>query len=62
MSGYIVVSPTPYFALTDAAGNYKIENVPDGKYSVVAWHEGSKIQTKAVDVAGVGKADFALSK
>lgn len=62
MSGYIVVSPTPYFAQTDTAGNYKIENVPDGKYSVVAWHEGIKPQIKPVDVAGTGKVDFALSK
>jgi plastocyanin len=62
MSGYIVVSPTPYFAETDASGNYKIENVPDGKYNVVAWHEGMKPQTKSVDVAGSGKADFTLSK
>jgi plastocyanin len=62
MSGYIVVSPTPYFAETDASGNYKIENVPDGKYNVVAWHEGMKTQTKSVDVAGTGKADFSLSK
>ncbi len=61
MSGYIVVSPTPYFAETDAAGNYKIENIPDGKYTIVAWHDGMK-QTKSVDVAGTGKADFALSK
>jgi plastocyanin len=61
MSGYIIVSPTPYFAQTDAAGNYKIENVPDGKYTVVAWHEGMK-QAKPVEVAGTGKADFALSK
>ena len=62
MSGYIVVSPTPYFAETDASGNYKIENVPDGKYNVVAWHEGMKAQTKAVNVAGTGSADFTLSK
>ena len=62
MSGYIVVSPTPYFAETDASGNYKIDNVPDGKYNVVAWHEGMKLQTKPVDVAGTGKADFTLSK
>jgi plastocyanin len=62
MSGYIVVSPTPYFAETDASGNYKIDNVPDGKYNVVAWHEGMKPQTKSVDVAGTGKADFTLSK
>lgn len=62
MSGYIIVSPTPYFTETDAGGNYKIDNVPDGKYNVVAWHEGSKQQTKPVEVAGTGKADFALSK
>ena len=62
MSGYIVVSPTPYFAETDASGNYKIDNVPDGKYNVVAWHEGMKLQTKPVDVAGTGKADFTLLK
>lgn len=62
MSAYIIVSPTPYFAQTDASGAYKIENVPDGKYSVVAWHEGAKQQSKSVDVAGGGKADFTLSK
>jgi plastocyanin len=62
MAGYIVVSPTPYFAETDAGGNFKIENVPDGKYNVVAWHEGMKTQTKPVDVAGTGKVEFTLSK
>ena len=31
MSGYIVVSPTPYFALTDAEGNYKIADVPNDR-------------------------------
>src|SRR5664279_3890878 len=62
MAGYIVVSPTPFFAETDASGNYKIDNVPDGKYNVVGWHEGMKSQTKSVDVAGTGKADFTLSK
>jgi plastocyanin len=62
MSGYVVVSPTPYHALTDKSGNYKIENVPDGQYSVVAWHEGAKSQSKAVAVAGDTKADFTLSK
>ena len=62
MAGYIIVSPTPYFAETDAGGNFKIENVPDGKYNVVAWHEGMKTQTKPVDVAGTGKVEFTLAK
>lgn len=62
MSGYIVVVPTPYFALTDKSGAYKIDNVPDGSYTVTAWHEGAKNQSKPVAVAGDSKADFTLSK
>ncbi len=62
MSGYIVVSPTPYFATSDKSGEYKIENVPDGSYTVTAWHEGAKNQSKPVAVAGDTKADFTLSK
>ena len=62
MAGYIVVSPTPYFAKTDKSGDYKIDNVPDGQYNVVAWHEGAKNSTKAVTVSGDTKADFTVSK
>ena len=62
MSGYIVVSPTPYFAVSDKSGTYKIENVPDGSYNVTAWHEGAKNSSKPVTVAGEGKADFTLTK
>ena len=47
MSAYIVVSPTPYYALTDADGNYKIANVPDGQYTVAAWHEGIETDVEA---------------
>lgn len=62
MSGYIVVVPTPYYATSDKSGNYKIENVPDGSYTVTAWHEGGKPQSKPVSVSGDTKADFSLSK
>jgi plastocyanin len=62
MSGYIVVSPTPYFAETDVAGNFRIDNIPDGKYTVVVWHEGLKPEKKSVDVAGTAKLDFALAR
>jgi plastocyanin len=60
MSGYLIVSPTPYFAQTDSSGTYKIDNVPDGKYTVTAWHEGSKQQSKPITVSGTGTADFTL--
>ena len=54
--------PTPYFAETDEAAAYKIKDVPDGSYTVTAWHEGAKNQSKPVTVAGDSKADFTLSK
>jgi hypothetical protein len=62
MSAYIVVAPTPFFAVTDADGSYKIAGVPDGQYTVAAWHEGMKVQSKPVKIAGETVADFALSK
>jgi len=62
MSGYLLIVPTPYFVQTDNSGAYKIDNVPDGQYTVTAWHEGSKTQSKPVAVSGDAKADFTLSK
>lgn len=62
MAAYVIVSPTPYFAETDKDGAFKIENVPDGAYTVTAWHEGAKNKTNPVKVAGDTVADFTLSK
>jgi plastocyanin len=62
MSAYVLVAPTPYFALTDADGNYKITNLPEGQYTASAWHEGMKVQSKPVKVAGEAALDFTLSK
>ena len=62
MAGYVIVSPTPYYATTDKSGAFKIENVPDGSYTVTAWHEGAKGQSKPVTASGDTKADFTLSK
>lgn len=61
MSAYIVVSPTPYFSETDASGEFTIPNVPEGKYTLTAWHEGAKQQSKPVSVPG-GPVDFVVSK
>ena len=38
---YIVVAPSPYCAITDAAGNYRLPPAPPGDYQLVAWHPGS---------------------
>ena len=51
MSGYVVVSPTPYFAVTDKEGNFEIKNIPAGKYTLKTWSEDGKPTTQAVDVS-----------
>ncbi len=50
MSGYIVVVPTPYFALTDKEGNYTIKNVPPGQYTLKTWSEKAQPTTQVVTV------------
>jgi len=62
MSGYVIVSPTPYYAVADASGNFNIADVPDGSYTVSAWHEGMKIQSKPVTVSGKATVEFSLGK
>ena len=39
MVGYIVALKTPYFALTDPAGNFRIPGVPAGTWKVKVWNE-----------------------
>ncbi len=46
MSAYIMVAENPYYAVTDADGNYAIGDIPPGEYRLVMWHEGVKL-TKA---------------
>lgn len=59
MHGWFVVVKGPY-ATTDESGNYTINNVPPGSYTVTAWHEPDETQTQKVTVAagGAGSANF----
>jgi len=59
MHGWFVVVKGPY-ATTDSNGNYAIENVPPGSYTVTAWQEDYARKRKKVTVAAgkPGTADF----
>jgi plastocyanin len=63
MSGYVVVAPTPYFAVTDKDGNFEIKNIPAGKYTLKTWSEDGKPTTQSVDVsAATTTADLTVKK
>jgi len=62
MFAYVGVAENPYFAVTDKDGNFKISGVPDGKYTVVAYHLKTHGVnpgvTQSVDLKGSAKQDF----
>jgi hypothetical protein len=43
MNAEMLVVTHPYYAVTDADGNFKLTNVPPGEYEIEAWHEGWKV-------------------
>jgi plastocyanin len=62
MNAYILVFSHPFFAMTDAQGRYRIENVPPGTYGVIAWNEGTSSETRPITVpdGGIAELDFTL--
>lgn len=63
MNAFINVSATPYFAVSDADGNFTIKGLPPGTYTLAAVHEKLGEQTMTVTVAPqkTSKADFTYS-
>jgi len=60
MKAYLFVMDHPYFAVTDAKGQYSIKGLPPGKYTLTAWHEelGEQEAEITVDATGAAKAGF----
>jgi len=58
MSGFVFVVPHPYYAITDKDGNYRIENIPPGKYILKMWHEGVAVVEKEAEKEKVSKYIF----
>lgn len=42
MNGWVWVTPSPYAAITNENGEFLIESIPPGTYTLVMWHEGWK--------------------
>lgn len=62
MSCIVLVRDNPYFASTNTRGNYRIADVPPGRYKLRAWHERLPSQVKEITVPETGevKVDFTL--
>lgn len=58
MRAFVVVTENPFNAVSGADGTFTIEKVPDGKYTLTAWHsQYGKKEKKDVEVKAGTPAD-----
>jgi plastocyanin len=63
MNGHVGVFDHPFFAVTGDGGKFRIEHLPPGKYTLLAWHE--RLGTKELPLTvsdGPVTADFEFGK
>jgi plastocyanin len=66
MSGIILVLPSPHFAVTGADGRFVLDDMPNGTYTLAAWHALSKNKpeetAQIIHVPGaINAVDFTLA-
>jgi hypothetical protein len=64
MFAYVGVFDHPFFAVTDKDGNFKISGLPNGKYTLEAYHVKTHRDapgvSKEANVSGDAKVDFTI--
>lgn len=62
MHASILVLQNPFFAVTDKEGNFRVENVPAGTYTLKVWHERGTGPAQTITVtAGSQTVNFELT-
>ncbi len=60
MHNWFLVVENPYHFVVGEDGNYTIDQIPPGKYNVIAWHPMMGISEKEVDIQGSTTLNFEL--
>jgi len=55
MTAFVVVTPSPYFALAGADGRWTISGVPVGRYQARIWHERAPEVSQDIEVGAEGR-------
>lgn len=61
MENWMYVVDNPYFAISDEQGNFTIDQIPSGQYTVTAWHPVLGVKRQEVVVSPDGKVDVTFS-
>ena len=59
MRAFVVISPTPWVAVCDQQGRYRLDGVPAGRYLLTAWHEMGDPVKREITVAGTQGMELA---
>lgn len=65
MSAFILVFAHRYFSVADVDGSYRLEGVPPGTYTVMAWSESAPLESRRVvvpDAGGEIEMNFSLGR
>ena len=64
MRGWVVVAEHPFYAVTNEQGEFILENVPRGKYTLQTWHEslGNVTQELVVGDKGITSVSVGMGK
>jgi hypothetical protein len=60
MRGFVFVARNPYYAVVNGDGEFFIDDVPPGTYSIRSWHGtlGEQAATVSIQPKGIVKIDF----
>ena len=50
MRGLILVLNTPYFVMSDAAGRFRLDKLPAGRYTLKAWVDSRTTREKSIEL------------
>jgi hypothetical protein len=57
MHGYVVVQDHPFFAVTTSDGKFEIKGLPQGKYTLEAWHPTLGTKSMQIEIGKNKRAD-----
>ena len=60
MRGWVVVAEHPFYTVTNEQGEFTLENVPPGKYTLQVWQESLGTVTQEVTVGDKGAASVTV--
>ncbi|RJQ47935.1 MAG: carboxypeptidase regulatory-like domain-containing protein [Nitrospiraceae bacterium] len=58
--GFVYIFDHPYAAVTDGRGEFVLDNLPPGEYTLTAWHEDAGIQKKNIKVTPSGTMEIEI--